>query len=108
MSDHYTPSLDEIRRHWGLAVDVHRRPERLAEFDRAIERMKAAVWDEALAEVSRQFSEAYHADIFPEPDFAQINRDAGPNSTARVAAAFARHWANALPSTSNPYREDTA
>ena len=36
MSDHYTPSLDEIRRHWGLAVDVHRRTERLAEFDRAV------------------------------------------------------------------------
>lgn len=31
-----TPSLDEIRQHWGLAVDVHRREERLAEFDRAM------------------------------------------------------------------------
>ena len=108
MSDHYTPSLDEIRRHWGLAVDVHRRTERLAEFDRAIEQMKASAWEEALKEVSRELSEAYPEDIFPGPNFAQINRDAGPNSTARVAAAFARHWAHVLPFTSNPYREGTA
>ena len=30
------PSLEEVRRHWGLAVDIHRREERLAEFDRMI------------------------------------------------------------------------
>lgn len=33
----HTPSLEEVRRHWGLAVDIHRREERLAEFDRMIE-----------------------------------------------------------------------
>ena len=27
------PSLEEVRRHWGLAVDFHRRPEHLAGFD---------------------------------------------------------------------------
>lgn len=32
----HTPDLSEIRLHWGLAVDVHRRAERLAQFDRAI------------------------------------------------------------------------
>lgn len=32
----HTPELSEIRRHWGLAVDAHRRAERLAQFDRAI------------------------------------------------------------------------
>lgn len=37
-----TPSIEEIRRHWGLAVDVHRREERLAEFDRTIAINRAA------------------------------------------------------------------
>ena len=32
----YTPSLEEVRRHWGLSVDIHRREDRLAEFDRMI------------------------------------------------------------------------
>lgn len=36
----FTPSIDEIRRHWGLSVDVHRREERLAEFDRAIDALR--------------------------------------------------------------------
>lgn len=50
----YTPSLEEIRRHWGLAVDAHRREERLAEFDRMIAKIraetKAEAWDEGLQE----------------------------------------------------------
>lgn len=32
----HTPSLEEVRRHWGLAVDTHRREERLDQFDRMI------------------------------------------------------------------------
>lgn len=32
----HTPSLEEVRRHWGLAVDIHRREERLDQFDRMI------------------------------------------------------------------------
>ena len=35
------PSLEEVRRHWGLAVDIHRRDERLAEFDRLIQAVRA-------------------------------------------------------------------
>lgn len=31
-----TPTLEEVRRHWGLAVDIHRREERLAQFDRML------------------------------------------------------------------------
>lgn len=31
-----TPALEEVRRHWGLAVDTHRREERLDQFDRMI------------------------------------------------------------------------
>lgn len=31
-----TPTIEEVRRHWGLAVDIHRREERLAQFDRMI------------------------------------------------------------------------
>lgn len=45
----YTPSAEEVRRHWGLAVDTHRREERLAEFDRMIAKVraeaKAEAWD---------------------------------------------------------------
>ena len=41
-----TPSVDEVRRAWGLAVDVHRRPERLAAFDRMIAAEKAQAWFE--------------------------------------------------------------
>ena len=40
------PSLEEVRRHWGLAVDIHRREERLAEFDRMIRSLKAEAWEE--------------------------------------------------------------
>lgn len=32
----HTPTIEEVRRHWGLAVDTHRREERLAQFDRMI------------------------------------------------------------------------
>ena len=35
------PSLEEVRRHWGLAVDIHRRDERLAAFDRLIQSIQA-------------------------------------------------------------------
>ena len=40
------PAVEEVRRHWGLAVDIHRRPERLAEFDRMIRSLKAEAWQE--------------------------------------------------------------
>ena len=39
------PSIEEVRRHWGLAVDIHRRDERLAEFDRLIQSLQAKAWD---------------------------------------------------------------
>lgn len=41
-----TPSLDEVRRHWGLSVDVHRREARLAGFDRMVEQIRneAIAW----------------------------------------------------------------
>ena len=42
------PSIEEVRRHWGLAVDIHRRDERLAEFDRLIQAVRA----EALSAVA--------------------------------------------------------
>lgn len=42
----HTPTLEEVRRHWGLAVDIHRREERLAEFDHMIESIKAEAWEE--------------------------------------------------------------
>ena len=42
------PSLEEVRRHWGLAVDIHRRDERLAEFDRMIHNIQAEAWVEGM------------------------------------------------------------
>ena len=42
--EEYTPSLEEVRRHWGLAVDIHRRPERLEQFDRMIESIRHQAW----------------------------------------------------------------
>lgn len=48
----HTPSIEEVRRHWGLAVDVHRREERLAEFDRMIDSVRAEGWENAHREVS--------------------------------------------------------
>ena len=48
-----TPSLGEVRRHWGLAVDIHRREERLEEFDRMIKsHVKSVVEDVLKQEVS--------------------------------------------------------
>lgn len=44
----YTPSLEEVRRHWGLSVDIHRREERLAEFDRMIKSHVAFAIQESL------------------------------------------------------------
>ena len=44
------PSLEEVRRHWGLAVDIHRRDERLAEFDRLIQAVRAEAWDRGWAD----------------------------------------------------------
>lgn len=50
MSEEYTPTTDEVRRHWGIAVDLHRRDSRLAEFDRMIAEVERAAaekaWDE--------------------------------------------------------------
>ena len=43
------PSLEEVRRHWGLAVDIHRRPEHLAGFDKLIQSVQAQAWSEAYA-----------------------------------------------------------
>ena len=44
------PSLEEVRRHWGLAVDIHRRDERLAAFDRLIQALQAEAWDRGWAD----------------------------------------------------------
>lgn len=44
----HTPSIEEIRRHWGLAVDSHRREERLAEFDRMMKNHVKSVIEESL------------------------------------------------------------
>ena len=44
------PSLEEVRRHWGLAVDIHRRDEQLAAFDRLIQALQAEAWDRGWAD----------------------------------------------------------
>lgn len=45
MIDRNHPAIEEVRRHWGLSVDIHRRPERLAEFDRMICSLMAEAWE---------------------------------------------------------------
>lgn len=52
------PSLEEVRRHWGLAVDIHRRPERLAEFDRMICSLMAEAWDQGAEAGERDYATA--------------------------------------------------
>lgn len=47
----YTPSLEEIRRHWGLAVGQHRREERLAEFDRMVKKHVTEAIKKSLTQV---------------------------------------------------------
>ena len=47
------PSLEEVRRHWGLAVDIHRRDERLAAFDRLIQSLQAEAWEAGVAQFAR-------------------------------------------------------
>lgn len=44
----HTPTIEEVRRHWGLAVDRHRREERLAGFDRMIENHVKSVTESVL------------------------------------------------------------
>lgn len=44
----HTPSLEEVRRHWGLAVDQHRREDRLAGFDRMMKDHVKSVIEESL------------------------------------------------------------
>lgn len=43
----YTPPISEVRTHWGIAVDQHRRAERLAEFDRMIAEVERAAAEKA-------------------------------------------------------------
>lgn len=45
MSD-YVPSTEAIRDCWGISVHSDKRPVRLAEFDRWLNRIKAEAWDE--------------------------------------------------------------
>lgn len=45
----YTPTTDRVRGHWGMAVDFHRRAEKLAEFDRWLEGFEAKVRADQIA-----------------------------------------------------------
>ncbi len=60
----HTPRLEELRAHWGIAVDHRRRPERLAEFDRAIEALVLERQLEILATAASQIEKhASRSDI---------------------------------------------
>ena len=66
MSNH-TPSLEEVRRHWGLAVDRHRREERLAEFDRMVkEHVTEAIKKSLTQVVSVHTEESGHTYILSD------------------------------------------
>lgn len=51
----YTPTTEEIRRHWGIAVPHDRRDARLADFDRWLAGHEAEVKAEALEDAARAF-----------------------------------------------------
>ena len=68
------------------------------EFDRWLAKHDAEVVAQALNSLADEWREAYSADIFPcnDDDLRHINATSGQNSTAKVAAHFARHWAGVL------------
>lgn len=68
------------------------------EFDRWLAAHDAKVTAQALNSLANEWREAYSADIFPcsDDDLHHINATSGQNSTAKVAAYFARHWADVL------------
>ena len=103
MNDNHTPdhpSVEEVRRHWGLAVDIHRRPERLAEFDRMIRSIQAETWGKFQEHYAAEWEEAYPEAIFPSPapPPATVSRES-------VAASMMRHWVERLRTDRNPYEE---
>ena len=67
-------------------------------FDRWLAKHDAEVVAQALNSLADEWREAYSADIFPcsDDDLHRINATSGQNSTAKVAAYFARHWADVL------------
>ena len=64
----------------------------------ALEAAAPLIAAQALRDLADEWREAYSADIFPcgADDLRHINATSGPNSTAKVAAYFARHWADVL------------
>ena len=55
-----TPTIEEVRRHWGLAVDIHRREERLAQFDRMIKsHVSSVIGDQDVDTYETPFGEVY-------------------------------------------------
>jgi len=50
MSEEYTPTTEEVRQHWGIAVDLDRRDSRLAEFDRWLAEVERAAAEKAWSE----------------------------------------------------------
>ena len=74
------PAVEEVRRHWGLSVDIHRRPERLAEFDRMIRALKAEAWEEGVADNERGWQHVYAGhDIDPDDPLAICQTCCTPN-----------------------------
>lgn len=68
----HTPSLEEVRRHWGLAVDIHRREERLAEFDRMVKNHVTEAIKKSLTQVvSTHTEESGHTYILSD-DVAKL------------------------------------
>lgn len=60
----HTPSLEEVRRYWGLAVDTHRREERLAEFDRMMKDHVKSVIEESLTSNTVTIKESEDESIY--------------------------------------------
>lgn len=69
----------------------------------AAERLRVEGGSRALRELAAEWRQAYSAEFFPcdADTMADINARAGRNATARVAAYFARHWADTLDERAN-------
>jgi len=53
---------------------------------------------DTIRDLAAELRDSYPEDVFPcdSATLAQVNRDAGENATARVAAHMMRHWAGVL------------
>ena len=77
-TNHDHPSLEEVRRHWGLAVDIHRRDERLAAFDRLIQALQAEAWEDGAQAAWGTSGEGWNGEYAERPGPPGVFRAQNP------------------------------